>query len=240
MRLPLKMLRRISVMKLVGIFAVVILAACAQPQAVQWEHGWKTKRVIATRYAGKAMGWNIGFEFPLDPGDCDRAEISDFIADHDGNIFQSGGYPGAVSYAVFKDVTDKASADRKLQQILPALDRLMSDIAAGRKIVKSAAQVAREKIRQEDAWTCDPATNPWYVGDDEAERQKAARRQHIDALAFALQSRILTDAEMQEVAGLGTRLFTREMVGYREEDVQRQLNEALLQQFRLRAAAHGK
>lgn len=53
-------------------------------------------------------------------------------------------------------------------------------------------------------------------------------------LMQALQSRILTDAEMNEVNSHGRDLNIYNMEPYQEEQKQRELNEALLQQHRLR------
>jgi len=62
-----------------------------------------------------------------------------------------------------------------------------------------------------------------------------AYQKHREDLAWALQSRVLTDKEMTEVSTLGITLFVQDGQPYYEADKQKQLNEALLQQFRLRA-----
>lgn len=110
--------------------ALVSGLACSQraptaPAMIEWEHGWQTTNVIATRYRDGDMGYNIGFAFPNDPNNCDAMEIDDLMRTHGGMIYEGGGYPGAVAYVVFKDVTDRESADRKLKHVLPELDRLM-------------------------------------------------------------------------------------------------------------------
>ena len=114
------------IMKRVLIALMLLAVACsASPQVEKWEHGWKIKNVIATEYKNPFMGENIGFVFPNDPQNCDRIEIDDFIHAHKGDTYQSGGYPGAEMFVIFEDVKDKASADKKLQEILPGLDRLI-------------------------------------------------------------------------------------------------------------------
>ena len=50
---------------------------------------------------------------------------------HQGWVFQGGGHPGAEVFVKFKDVTDQSSADKKLKEILPPLDKLMADMAKG-------------------------------------------------------------------------------------------------------------
>jgi hypothetical protein len=57
-------------------------------------------------------------------------------------------------------------------------------------------------------------------------------------LLWALQSRVLTDAEMAMVETLRLNLVIQSDVPYMEADKQRELNEALLQQYRLRAIAN--
>lgn len=98
---------------------------CQAQRPSEWEHGWKTPHVIATRYKSPVIGYNIGFRFPKNPNNCDRAEIFDLIATNNGAVYQGGGFPGAEAFAVFKDVSDKESANKKLQVLLPKLERLM-------------------------------------------------------------------------------------------------------------------
>jgi hypothetical protein len=61
--------------------------------------------------------------------------------------------------------------------------------------------------------------------------------EHKAQLAWALRSRVLTDEEMGEVATQGSWLLIPDGVSFYQADVDRQFNEALLQQFRLRAIA---
>lgn len=86
---------------------------------------------------------------------------------------------------------------------------------------------------------CDPETKKWVVDYETMIRlleQRELVEKRLSYLAFALQSRVLSNKEMKEVAELGTRLFKREAVGvqYTELEMQQRLNEALLQQYRLR------
>lgn len=94
----------------------------------EWEHGWRTTNVIATRYSNPHMGYNIGFTFPGHENDCDRAEICDYIKGNGGAIYQCGGYPGAEMFAVFSGVSDKATANAKLKEILPGLDAVVETL----------------------------------------------------------------------------------------------------------------
>jgi hypothetical protein len=104
----------------------------------EWEHGWKTKRVVATRYTNQMMGYNIGFTFPENIHNSDGPEVSKFMEAHGGWVYSSGGHPGAEMFVVFKDVKDKNSANKKLQQILPALDQLMQDISTKTRLNRHA------------------------------------------------------------------------------------------------------
>lgn len=112
----------------------VLVVSCQTAKPVATEHGWKTSRVIATRYQNDLVGYNIGFDFPLNRYDSDRVEVSDFMESKGGWIYEGGGYPGATAYATFDGVKDKESADRKLLAILPELDKLMHDISSGKPI----------------------------------------------------------------------------------------------------------
>lgn len=214
---------------------------------VAWEHGWKTSRITATRYSNKMMGMNIGFEFPKDPYECDRSELSNFIAAHGGNVYQGGGSPGASLYATFKGVTDIDTANKKLQDIMPAFNKLMQDIADGKKI---------EPIVNPDAkvWPDTDApdkTNPYWefnnnlnangvqykkaevspgkwqwIEDEKANQAMADEENHRATLWNALQTRVLTNAEMKEALGYGDRLNVQNMVSYYPEDKKRGLDRA--------------
>lgn len=115
-------------MKMKSLFGIIGLAAatvsCAGPKAEQWEHGWKTPRIIATRYSNEYMGFNIGFKFK-DIYRSDRKEVSDFMEAHHGFIYQGGGYPGAEVFVVFSTIKTKEDADKQLPLLLPELDDLM-------------------------------------------------------------------------------------------------------------------
>jgi len=106
------------------ILGVVVFAVTPIPT----EHGWKTPYVIATRYANSNIGFNIGFTFPLNSNECDRAEVGEFIEMHGGNIFEGGGSPGAEAFTKFDGVKDIATADAKIKEVLPGLTLLMINI----------------------------------------------------------------------------------------------------------------
>jgi hypothetical protein len=106
----------------------IVVAGCNADTPKQWEHGYKTSRVIATRYKNPEIGYNIGFLFPQNPNDFDRAEISEFIEMHGGSIFANEGGKGSESFATFTDVKDKESADIKIKEVLPGLTTLMINI----------------------------------------------------------------------------------------------------------------
>lgn len=87
--------------------------------------------------------------------------------------------------------------------------------------------------------------NGKWVPDEESARQQyeheAVRNRELDALTFALRSRVLTSEEMVKVENLGIDLYLRFNGGmsgsYKENDLIARLNGDLLQQFRLQQAA---
>lgn len=110
---------------LAGMITTVACDATDKYTPVEWAHGWKTYRVTATRYSNDIMGYNIGLEFPMDPNNCDRAEIATFLKEKKGYPYEMGGHPGAPIYVIFNDVYDRPTADVKLKVILPGFTRLM-------------------------------------------------------------------------------------------------------------------
>lgn len=97
-------------------------------QIIEWEHGFKTEGVIATRYKNQGGRYTIGFRFPGNEFNCDRAEISEFVENNGGSIYEMGGYPGAEVLATFIGVMDVPSANSKIKTILPGLDRLVDSL----------------------------------------------------------------------------------------------------------------
>lgn len=93
-----------------------------------WDHGYQTNNVRATRYSNPDIGQNVGFAFPGHENDCDRKEIVDFMTEHGGSVYQCGGFPGAEMFVVFKGVRDRETANAKLIEILPGLDRLIQKL----------------------------------------------------------------------------------------------------------------
>lgn len=117
--------------KMGTLFLVSLLfrtVGCAQNKPAEWEHGWKTAHVIATRYSNQVVGFNVGFRFPLNPNECDDSRLFKFMESNGGWVYEAGGYPGAEMFVVFQDVKDKGGANRKLQAILPKLEALVKHI----------------------------------------------------------------------------------------------------------------
>lgn len=76
-----------------------------------------------------------------------------------------------------------------------------------------------------------------WVVDDEALKRLADEEKHKADLYWALRSRVLTSKEMAEVAQYGSKLLVHPMQPYFQEEIDREFNAALLQQFILRTAA---
>jgi hypothetical protein len=240
------------------LFGAVVLAgnvACQRNVPVEWEHGWKTNRVTATRYQNEAMGYNIGFVYPKNPNDCDRAEIFEFIEAHGGSVFQGGGYRGAPMYVKFTGVTDRPTADKKLREILPGLDKLMDDITAGRKIPKIVNPNAKVWPDTDPPDKSDPnwefnnnlsmngtqykkaevSPGKWqWIVDEKAMKSLRDAESHKWALWSALTTRVLTDAELKEVDSYGSYLNIQPNVSYNAGEKLQELHNALLIQQMLR------
>jgi hypothetical protein len=103
-------------------------------EPVPWGHGYRTSRVVATRYRNELMGEFIGFRFPDDLYNADRLEVFDFLTDNDGWVFSGGGSPGAENFVKFRCVTDADTANQTMKAILPPLSQLMADLAAGKQV----------------------------------------------------------------------------------------------------------
>lgn len=91
----------------------------------EWEHGWRTSLVVATRYSNPHIGFNVGFKFPRHAYDCDRAELIDFMEDNGWSIYRCGGYPGAEVFAVSDRIKNKEDANSELIKFVPKLHNFM-------------------------------------------------------------------------------------------------------------------
>lgn len=135
-------------------------AGCAQKPAkvntypaTEWEHGWKTKQVTATRYKNQMMGFNIGFKFaPEYRNYVDRVEVMDFLKANGGNVYEGGGYPGAEVFTIFSGVQDREAANVFLPKLLPKLSKLIVEIAAG-KIISTPKKEVMVAIKEADTAT---------------------------------------------------------------------------------------
>lgn len=76
----------------------------------------------------------------------------------------------------------------------------------------------------------------WQMNREETQRVQG-EEQHRKDLYWALRSRVLTDAEMAEVAQYGADLNINDGETYNADEKARELNDALLQQYRLRLSA---
>ena len=81
-----------------------------------------------------------------------------------------------------------------------------------------------------------PGRWQWVVN-EEAEKRIRDEEAHRANLYWALRSRVLNDEEMAEVERYGSSLNIQLMVSYSPHEKEMELNNALLQQFRLREIA---
>jgi hypothetical protein len=79
-----------------------------------------------------------------------------------------------------------------------------------------------------------------WVVDEDAMKVLYKIQQDKKDLYWALRTRPLTDAEMVEVEQEGIMLITPTGVPYNEAEKERELNDALLQQYKIRAIANQK
>ncbi len=240
-----------------GIFASLIRCALAQ-QVQPLDHGFRTSRVIATRYLNsESKSWSIGFKYPMNPADCDRSELSDFMELHGGNIYQSGGYPGAEMHVAFKDVKDMESANQKIREIILPLSKLITDLGAGKKV----SIVVPGRKQWPDTDPLDKSDPYWEFNNNlnidgipyekseispgrwqwiidlrslKAARESDERRQK---LWEALSTRVLNDEEWRQVLAYGDSINVENWVPYNPADKMKERNEAYLQQQRLRLEA---
>lgn len=188
---------------------------------IESEHGWSTPRVIATRNKNETMGQFVEFQFPKSRYDSDRSEVSEFFESKNGWVFQGGGYPGAPAYVKFNGVTDRISADKKLLEILPLLDKLMRDIADGKPIPTPAKRKILDKHDKEwpecvppdpddpyrnfnnnlningTPYLCSPEGR-WIVDQEAVEYQNKSLLEQSDLLG-SLTTRKLTSPELMRV-----------------------------------------
>lgn len=82
-----------------------------------------------------------------------------------------------------------------------------------------------------------PGKWQWAV-DKESQRRSWQYEREKSELYMALRTRVVSDAEFDRAKSLGLSLVTQPMVSYRESDKQNELNEAFLQQFKLRQIAN--
>jgi hypothetical protein len=113
-------------MRNLALLASLLLSACggsdAQVRVVELEHGYRTDRVVATRYKNTMMGYNVGFDLPKNCYDADRADMYEWLSTKGVYIFQGGGAPCATNFAQIRGVTDRESANEFLLRFLPEFD----------------------------------------------------------------------------------------------------------------------
>src|SRR4051812_9782681 len=103
--------------KLLLAFAVMLaLSGCVhKPIATEWEHGFKTNDITATRYANSMIGYSIGLTYS-DRYDykADRTEVFDFIDSQGCWVYQGGGMPHGEYFMRCKNIDSKEQANKFL------------------------------------------------------------------------------------------------------------------------------
>lgn len=110
------------------VLAIVAWAVTDEDTKIEaWEQGFKTSHVVATRYKSPMIGYNIGFKYTDQRYDDkgDRGEVMDFFQSQHCTVVQGGGGPYSEYFVICSDVTDRQSANIKMETLLPALDRFV-------------------------------------------------------------------------------------------------------------------
>jgi hypothetical protein len=134
----LEIVLAVCILGIAGYFALphsaqaVVATVLPEVYPVQeWEHGFKTSRVVATRMHSEMMGWNAKLDFPENAYDSDTMDVSDYIEQHGCGILESGGSPGAPAYIRCDGVDSKEKMSAKLRDLLPGLSRVMFALSSG-------------------------------------------------------------------------------------------------------------
>lgn len=125
------MKRLLSIAWLLSLAGCGHTAAAVEEQADQieeWDHGFKTDNVVATRYRSELGGLNIGFQFPKNIHNYDHPDVFDWFGKYNGFVIQGGGAPGAEMFVFFDGVKDRESANEKLRVVVPELSKFMRTI----------------------------------------------------------------------------------------------------------------
>lgn len=106
----------------------VITSTESSHKATQWEHGWETDVVTASRYTNPDIGYNIGFVFKRYSEKADRAELFDYFKSNGGSVYEGGGSPDAPDYVIFDNVKSRDDADKFLPVFLPKLSSFVENL----------------------------------------------------------------------------------------------------------------
>lgn len=221
----------------------------------EWEHGLKTSRITATRYKPNHFGYTLEFQVheTIDLYNFDREEVGDFLELHHCNIYEGGGVPGAPAYATCDGVTDHATADKKLREVLPGLSEVMFDLANNipvhiklpppkyrwpqedpslcKDVLGMVTSNGRDQYRLESKPTCH------WVEDVESEhaiQSAEARRAELFAM---LTTKKMSPAELKEAKDAGDMLNLQEMVPYNADEKKAELAQAWSQQTLIQSGA---
>ncbi len=235
---------------IVAVFGLIIAAivvsvyTTGEYKPVAWAHGWKTDRVIATRYESTMIGYTIGFTFPLDYNNSDREEVSDFMENHGGWIYDS---TTGEAFTRFSDVKDRATADVKIKQIIGPLTTVMQRMADG---LSAGVPKPVEKYTWPDTEAPDKTNPDWKFNNNmtindvpywkvevspghwqwqinqKLKKEVDDEEAHKEKVWKDLSTIRMDPKELKEAQDYGKQLNIVPMVPYMEEDKTRELNEA--------------
>lgn len=119
-------------MKYLALCLAVFLAGCSgNPSVTQWEHGFKTADITATRYSNPFFqSMVVGFTFSNRYDYlADRVDVEHFMRLQGCTCFEGGGMPYSEYFYVCNKAQTKEQADRFIPVLLPKLDRFLEKLS---------------------------------------------------------------------------------------------------------------
>lgn len=94
----------------------------------EWDHGFMSTHIKATRYTDNIFGIMIGFTFYKNPNRCDDPRLFEFVKGVGGTVIRGGGFPGAEILAKFPSVNSIEDANDWIKQNLPIYNNIAASI----------------------------------------------------------------------------------------------------------------